>query len=137
MSLKERLAIYDKIEAHRKHPLLVYVTSKRDGVNAEMATDALPYLIDQLDAMPADTKHIDLLIASYGGDPMVAWRIMSLIRHGWTGYPCSSRKCAYSLRHWSRGADEIVMHPNGHLGPIDMQITTFAEGMPRHSPLRT
>jgi len=24
------------------------------------------------------------------------------------------------------GADEIVMHPNGHLGPVDMQITTNA-----------
>ena len=31
MSLKERLAIYEKIEEHRGHALLVYVTSKRDG----------------------------------------------------------------------------------------------------------
>lgn len=29
------------------------------------------------------------------------------------------------------GADEIVMHPNSHLGPVDMQITTFAGGEPR------
>jgi Serine dehydrogenase proteinase len=26
------------------------------------------------------------------------------------------------------GADEIVMHPNGHLGPVDMQITTGGAG---------
>jgi len=26
------------------------------------------------------------------------------------------------------GADEIVMHPNGHLGPVDMQITTAGIG---------
>ena len=25
------------------------------------------------------------------------------------------------------GADEIIMHPNGHLGPVDMQITTVGE----------
>jgi Serine dehydrogenase proteinase len=29
------------------------------------------------------------------------------------------------------GADEIVIHPNGHLGPVDMQITSFGEGGPR------
>ena len=102
------------------------------GVDASMATDALPYLIDQLDCIPADTKHIDLLIASYGGDPMVAWRIMSLIRQRVKQVSVLIPQSAYSAATLvALGADEIVMHPNGHLGPIDMQITTVTEGTRR------
>src|SRR5439155_22616129 len=78
MGLKERLEIQKKIEAHRKRPLIVYVTSKRDGIDAFMATDALPFFMDQLDKLPNGTKEIDLLVVSLGGDPMVAWRMMSL-----------------------------------------------------------
>lgn len=81
MGLEQRLAYYQKIENHRKRPLIAYVTSKRDGVHADMASDALPFLIEQFDCLPADTTELDFLIVSYGGDPMVARRIMSLIRN--------------------------------------------------------
>ena len=30
------------------------------------------------------------------------------------------------------GADDIIMHPNGHLGPVDMQITTTGERGPQN-----
>jgi hypothetical protein len=71
MSWAERKELYGKIEAHRKRPLIVYVTSKREGVYATMSTDALPHIIEQIDALPADCAAVDFLIASYGGDPMV------------------------------------------------------------------
>jgi hypothetical protein len=74
MSWSERIELYEEVEAHRKRPLIVYVTSKREGVYATMSTDALPYIIEQIDALPADSDAVDFLIASYGGDPMVAWR---------------------------------------------------------------
>jgi hypothetical protein len=95
-----------------------------------MATDALPYFIDQLDQLQPDTRRVDLLIVSLGGDPMVAWRMMSLIRQRAVDtvsvlIPQSAYSAATLL---ALGADEIFMHPNGHLGPIDMQITTFSEG---------
>lgn len=66
----ERKDLCKRIENHRGRPLLVYVTSKRNGVSSSMATDALPYLIEQLDALPPDTKEIDFLLVSLGGDPM-------------------------------------------------------------------
>ena len=130
MALQERRALYAKIEERRKCPLIVYVTSKRDGINAFMASDALPFFIDQLDQLPPGTTNLDLLIVSLGGDPMVAWRIMSLVRQRGVDkvsvlIPQSAYTAATLL---ALGADEIVMHPNGHLGPIDMQITTIAEG---------
>jgi ClpP class serine protease len=128
MGLTERMEIYTKIEAHRKHPIIAYITSKRQGIYASMANDALPSLIDQLDTLPEGTTALDFLIVSLGGDPMVAWRIMSLLRErvGKDGLvnvlvPQSAFSAATLL---ALGADEIVMHPNGHLGPVDMQVST-------------
>lgn len=129
MGLNERTELYQKIEGHRKRPLITYITSKRDGVAAAMASDALPYLIDQLELLPKDTTALDFLIVSYGGDPMVAWRIMSLIRQRVDLVSVLLPQSAYSAATLlALGANEIVMHPNSHLGPVDMQITTFAEG---------
>src|SRR5882762_1868134 len=132
----ERVELYKKIEAHRKRPLIVYVTSKRAGIAAYMATDALPCIIEQIDRLPKEAKAVDFLIVSYGGDPMVAWRILTLIRQrlGEEGnvavlIPQSAYSAATLVAF---GADEIIMHPNGHLGPVDMQITTVGEsGQPK------
>ena len=128
MSLPDRIALYSKIEAHRKRPLLVYVTSKRRGAAAHMSSDALPCIIEQLEALPPNTKRLDFLIASLGGDPMTAWRIVSLIRQRVRRFSVLIPQSAYSgATLLAFGADEIVMHPNGHLGPVDMQISIPSE----------
>lgn len=132
MGLTERLEIYKKIEGHRNRPLIAYVTSKREGVISAMASDALPYLIEQLDSLGTSATDLDFLIVSFGGDPMVAWRIMSLIRERVDKVSVLIPQSAYSAATLlALGGNEIVMHPNGHLGPIDMQITTFSEGQTR------
>lgn len=132
MSWKLRKEIYAKIEEHRSRPLITYVTSKREGARSSMATDSLPYIIDQLDKLPKKTKSLDFLIASYGGDPMVAWRIISLIRQRVDQVSVLIPQSAYSAATLvALGANEIVIHPNGHLGPVDMQITTFESGIHR------
>src|SRR5260370_9999159 len=61
---------------------------------------------------------------------MVAWRIMSLIRQrGIDKVAVIIPQSAFSAATLvAFGADEIVMHPNGHLGPVDLQITTWGEG---------
>jgi hypothetical protein len=128
VSWVERIALYTKIEEHRKRPLIVYVTSKREGVYATMATDALPHIIEQIDALPAGCDELDFLIASYGGDPMVAWRIMNLIKQRVKHVAVMIPQSAYSAATLvAFGANEIIMHPNGHLGPVDMQITTIGD----------
>jgi hypothetical protein len=125
MSWIDRIPIYKQIEAHRKRPLLVYVTSKREGSSSSMATDALPHIIEQLDRLPEKSRAIDFMIVSLGGDPMVAWRLMSLIRQRVKWVSVLIPQSAYSAATLlAFGANEIVMHPNGHLGPVDMQITT-------------
>jgi hypothetical protein len=125
MSWNDRVELYDKIEHHRKRPLVVYVTSKRLGASAYMSSDALPQIVEQLDALPIGTQTLDFLIASYGGDPMVAWRIMTLIRERVENVAVLIPQSAYSAATLvAFGANDIVMHPNGHLGPVDMQITS-------------
>jgi DNA-binding LytR/AlgR family response regulator len=52
MSWTERISLYQEIEEHRARPLIVYVTSKREGVYATMSTDAMPFIIEQIDALP-------------------------------------------------------------------------------------
>jgi hypothetical protein len=125
MSLGSRTNLYRQIEQYRKRPLIAYVTSKRPGVDALMASDAFPRLAEQLLKLPQRTKEADLLIVSNGGDPMVAWWIISMLRQriGRIGVliPQSAYSAATLL---AIGADEIVMHPFGNLGPIDMQIVS-------------
>jgi hypothetical protein len=134
MSWDDRIDLYERIEAHRKRPLIAYVTSKRDGCDASMSSDALPQIIEQIDKLPNETKALDLLIASYGGDPMVAWRVMSLLRQRVEHVGVLVPQSAYSAATLiTFGADEIVMHPYGHLGPVDMQITSWGDnGRPTH-----
>lgn len=133
MSWTERIDLYGEIEGLRKRPLIAYVTSKRDGASAYMSTDALPSIIKQIDALPDESKAVDFLIASYGGDPMVAWRIMTLIRERVEKVSVLIPQSAYSAATLvAFGADDIIMHPNGHLGPVDMQITTTGERGPQN-----
>jgi len=80
MSLRERVQLYRQVEDHRKRPLITYITSPRVGAEGQMGADMIPELLDQLPLIPQDQKFIDLLVVSMGGDPTVAWRVMSLLR---------------------------------------------------------
>lgn len=123
MGLQARLGLYKKVEARRKRPLIVYVTSSRLYANGQIAGDSVPELLDQLQRLPAGTKELDLLIVSDGGDPTVSWRIVSLIRERVTRFSALVPQAAYSAATLIvLGADEVVMHPNGNLGPTDPQI---------------
>lgn len=94
-----------------------------------MAKDAVPELLDQLQAMDASIEALDLLLVSDGGDPTVAWSIVSLIRERVKKFAVLVPQAAYSAATLiALGADEIVMHPHGNLGPVDPQIETIRKG---------
>lgn len=124
MAYKERLELYKKIEALRERPLIVYVTSSRTMAAGEMANDAIPPFLDQIQTLPAKIKACDLMVVSNGGDPTVAWRIMSLLRERVSTVGVLIPQAAFSAATLlALGADEIVMHACGNLGPVDPQIT--------------
>ena len=88
-----------------------------------MDADAIPELCDQLERLPKQVKGIDLLVVSDGGDPMVAWRAVTLLRERSDHLAVLVPHGAYSAATLlALGANEIVMHPNGNLGPVDPQI---------------
>ncbi len=89
-----------------------------------MAADAIPEFLDQIQFLPPDCRSVDLLVVSHGGDPTVAWRIMSLLRERVEKVGVLIPQSAFSAATLlALGADEVVMHPCANLGPVDPQIT--------------
>lgn len=124
MAFQERLQIYNKIQEIRKRPLIVYATSSRQNANAQMGQDVIPHFIRHLESIKDNLDGIDVLIMSSGGDPIVSWRIISLLRNRFKGITVFVPYNAYSAATLlALGADDIIMHINGCLGPVDMQIT--------------
>lgn len=123
MSIDARVPLYQEMERLRARPLLVYVTSSRANAHAQIAGDVVPEFLEQLQALPANCRELDLLLVSNGGDPTVAWRVVSLIRERVDKFSVLVPQAAFSAATLiALGADEIVMHPHGNLGPTDPQI---------------
>jgi hypothetical protein len=91
-----------------------------------MAMDATRFIYDHLEAIgeaEGGRPKIDLFLHSNGGDGIVPWRLVSLIREFASRfsvlvpYRCFSAGTLTAL-----GADEVVMHPMGMLGPTDPTV---------------
>lgn len=123
MGLEQRAALYRKLEAKRNRPLVVYVTSTRTNSEGSIAGDAISEILGQLRLLPNDASELDLYLVSNGGDGTVAWRIVSLIRERVKKFSVLVPQAAFSAATLiALGANEIVMHPYGNLGPTDPQI---------------
>ena len=134
MAIANRVQLYKELEELRgNRPLIVYVTSGRSGPSGQMGrmdADAIPELCDQLEKLPEHVEGIDVLVVSDGGDPMVAWRAITLLRERTDHLAILIPQGAYSAATLlALGADEILMHPNSNLGPVDPQIICRAAMM--------
>lgn len=130
MSLQKRIDIQKRIEEIRKRPLIAYVTSARQNAEWQMGIDAIAEFLDQIILLPKGCEAVDLLVVSNGGDPTVAWRMMSLLRERVKRVGVLVPQSAFSAATLlALGADEIVMHSCGNLGPVDPQIR-FARQIP-------
>lgn len=120
----DRIKLYEQLEKIRKKPLITYVTSIRSNMSANMASDSIAQIIEQIDSIPEDKKEVDFLIISNGGDPITSLRIISLLRERFKKVSVLVPYVAYSAATvLALGADEIVMHPYSNLGPVDPQLT--------------
>ena len=112
--------LIQQIEGARKSRVITYLTSDRPGpVNARVAMDIIPIVSKQLQAI-GKTENIDLFLYSSGGDTMVPWRLVSMIREYCDKFsvlvPYKAHSAATMI---SLGADEIVMSDLSELSPID------------------
>jgi hypothetical protein len=132
MSLQERQAIYQEIEGHRGRPLVAFVTSGRPGAHGLMTQDAIHEFTDQLRQLASGTKELDVLINSFGGDGLVSWRLVTMIREflGKSGkLSCIVPYYAFSAATlFAVGCDDIFLHPLASLGPVDPQIEVNKAG---------
>lgn len=112
--------IIKKIEEKRGSNVITYITSDRQGpVNARVAMDIIPIISSQLRKI-GKTEKIDLILYSAGGDTMVPWRLVSMIREYCDKFSVIVPYKAHSaVTMISLGADEIVMSDMSELSPID------------------
>lgn len=122
--------LYEELTKLRNRPLITYVTSIRPNHGGSMAQDMLPSFLEHVDAviknsnMGANNRSVDVIIISNGGDPVVAWRIISLLREKFSKITIIVPYAAFSAATLlALGGDEIIMHPYSHLGPLDPQLT--------------
>lgn len=109
-----------QIEELRKSRVITYLTSDRQGpVNARVAMDIIPIISKQLREI-GKTESVDLFLYSSGGDTMVPWRLVSMIREYCNKFSALVPYKAHSAATMiSLGADEIVMSDLSELSPID------------------
>ncbi len=133
MTYAERVELYRQIEKERGRPLITYITSSRINAEGVIASDVVPEICRQILKIPPDAEEIDLLVVSRGGDPIVSWRIISLLRERFEKVNVLIPYEAYSAATLlALGADKIIMHPFSNLGPVDPQLhgTKNVPGVP-------
>ncbi|MBU4299222.1 hypothetical protein KJ636_04220 [Patescibacteria group bacterium] len=116
----DKKQLIQQIEGVRKSRVITYLTSDRQGpVNARVAMDIIPVISKQLRGI-GKTEKIDLLLYSTGGDTMVPWRLVSMLREYCGKFSVLAPYKAHSAATMiALGADEIVMSDLSELSPID------------------
>lgn len=115
-----KIDLIKKIEAKRKSKVITYITSDRQGpVGARVAMDIIPIISEQLRKI-GKTDKIDLFLYTAGGDTMVPWRLVSMIREYCNTFSVLVPYKAHSAGSMmALGADEIVMSDLSEISPID------------------
>lgn len=129
---QQRLDLIRKIENKRGSRVIAYVTGTRPGHGDSMSgadVRILEHHLDEIFRKKAPSK-LDLFLYTPGGSAVVPTAIVALFREylGPKGdfsvlIPAKAFSAGTIV---SLGADEIVMGPGGHIGPIDTQF----DGMP-------
>jgi len=124
----ERRKLISEIEGIRGGRLcLAYITSTRQGHEIPIADDVLRLMYEHLEAgAEAAKKGVDLFLHSHGGSGTTPWRIVSLIREYTKNLAILVPDRAFSAATLiALGANEIIMHKMGCLGPIDPSVANI------------
>lgn len=130
--------LIEKIERQRHSRVITYLNSDRKGpVNARVAMDIIPVISKQLHQI-GKTKRIDLFIYGTGGDTMVPWRLVAMIREYCDQFSVLIPYKAHSaVTMIALGADEIVMSDLSELSPIDPSTANiFNPQNPQNAQMR-
>jgi len=125
MAYTDRLKLIKEIENLRQSKVICYLTSLRPNLGSAMAEDAVRVLFDHLLVLPTrPVEKLDVFLCSNGGSSVLPWRLISLFREFAKSIAVLIPYRAYSAATMvALGADEIVMHPFGEMGPIDPTVS--------------
>lgn len=127
-TVEEKKNLYQKIEQITGNPLIVFATSRRPSASGSIASDSVDEFIRQVDLIEESPNIIDVLIESNGGDPLVIWRLVSILRTKAKKIRALVPHSAFSAATlFCMGADEIIMGRYANLGPTDPQITVMGK----------
>ncbi len=122
MARDQRKKLIESIEKERHSRVITYLTSTRKNWEVQMSMDAVRRIYDHLEAS-SDSENIDLFLHSHGGEGIVPWRLATLIRERAKKFSVLVPFKAFSAATLTAlGADEVVMHPMGMLGPTDATV---------------
>jgi len=131
VSIQNRQKLIEKIEKLRNSKVLVYFVTDRPIIKAQIASDAIRWIYDHLQAMNKNQKvgKIDLYLYSKGGSLETPWPIISVLREY-----CTTLNVLIPFKAFSAttliaiGGDKIFMSRKGELGPIDPQMIEQQQG---------
>lgn len=122
---RDRKDLYKALEKEFDSNILVYVTSDRPNMGAQISSDVIDCFIDHLDQF-GPCKKISLFLYTRGGDTSVARNIVNLLRMYCDNLQVIVPHKAHSSGTIiSLGANEIVMTKQATLGPIDPSLHTM------------
>lgn len=126
MSKKERIDIIEKIGKELDAEVLTYITSTRKGFDVNMADDSIRLFYNHLNKLGGSCERLALFIYSNGGSGIVPWRLVNLLREHCKELLILVPYKAYSAATLTAlGADRIIMHKMGELGPIDPTVANL------------
>lgn len=123
-----RVELIKRIQQERQSWVVTYVTNTRPNLDVHMALDVVRYVFEHLQAIKNAHRgkgkpRIDLFLHSNGGDGTMPWRLVTLIREFTDKFGVLVPHRAFSAATLTAlGADEVVMHPMGMLGPTDATV---------------
>lgn len=121
---EKREDIIKELQKKRGSKIVSYIVSTRQGVNFQIADDAVRVIYDHLKKLEVEEgEKIDLFLHSFGGVGVVPWKLVNLVREFSKEFEVLVPYKAYSAATMiALGANKIVMHRMGELGPIDPKV---------------
>ena len=135
MPTKERKDLIKQLEAKLDARILTLVTGDRQGMETRIAPDILSLVSEHL-AFTKRSRELALFLYTPGGDTIVGWGLVNLLRQYCEQFsvlvPFRALSCGTLI---ALGADSIVMGKHGLLSPVDPSVSSpFNPSVPGGQP---
>jgi len=124
LATQERKELIEKLENNLKARVLTVVTGDRQGMETRIAPDILPLVSEHLSNIKP-TEDLALFLYTPGGDTIVGWGLVSLLRQYSDKIsvlvPFRALSCGTLI---ALGADNLIMGTHGFLSPIDPSVSS-------------